>query len=368
MRVNERSFVILVAGILVVAAVVAIAFVVMGGDGDDGDDGGPVAVPVTEGNAAAELEGGPDEVLLLSGTTVVRQGVVSPDQEKVRNVKTQSVYAAPGSPWIAYVRSKAPEKDFPAEPELVLYDVETEDKARYGAGVAPVWNGAGTHVAYLKPVEPRECVGEDCPGDVVIGVVEAATGETVELLDPGTYSILGWAGPRVLVSDFSRPEVIIAVAADGETSELDFPVNQFWGASPDGRWLVKTNAKKTEFVPFDDGAVGDDRVAIELDDVKLLEGSWSHDSEQVAAVVAARRDETTIVTFSPEKPAPKLVPGSGGAIGTVFWSADNESLLFGRLLDPKKSLIQGTWCAIGNFPDCRVVISWTEGIALLRAE
>ncbi|MDQ4026184.1 MAG: hypothetical protein M3217_11965 [Actinomycetota bacterium] len=369
MRFNERSFVVLVAGVLVAAAVAAIAVFALTGGGDaDVEDDGPLAVPVPQGNAAAALEGGVDTVLLLSGTSIVRQTVEAPEQEVVRNVKTQSVYAAPGSSWIAYVRSAAPEEDFEPRPELVLYDLETEAKTRRGAGIAPLWNGAGTYVAFLKPVEPRNCVGEECSGDVRIGVVEAATGEAVELLDPGTYSILGWAGRHILVSDFARPDVITAVAADGETSELDFPATQYWGASPDGRWLIKTNAKKTEFVAFDDGRLGDERIPIELDDLELLEGSWSHDSEEVAAAVASRKKETTVVTFSPDEPAPELVPDSGGAIGSVLWSADNESLLFGRLLNPNKSLIQAVWCPTRNSGDCRIVISWTEGIALLRAE
>ena len=370
MRFNERSFVVLVAGVLAAVAVAAIAVVMLTGDDDstETEPDGSVNVPVPEGNAAAALEEGPDEVLMLSGTSIVRQTVESPEQEVIRNVKTHSVYAAPGSPWIAYVKTAAPEEDFEEQPELVLYDVETEDKARYGAGVAPVWNEAGTHVAFLKPIEARSCVGEECSGELVVGVVEAATGETFELLTPGTYSILGWAGGHVLVSDFARPDVITAVTADGTTSELDFPVNQFWGASPDGRWLIKTNAKKTEFVSFDDGALGDERIPIELDDVQLLEGSWSHDSEEVAAVIASGRNETTVVTFSPEEPRPTLLPGSGGAIGNVHWSPDNENLLFGKLIEPKNSLIQAVWCANGNSLDCQIVISWTEGTALLRAE
>lgn len=371
MRFNERSFVILVAVAVLVAGVVATVMLTSSRGGDeDADSGsrGPFGVSAPEGNAAAALEEGPDEVLMLSGTSVVRQGVDPVEQAVVRDVKTQSVYAAPGSPWIAYVNSAAQKQDFETSPELVLLDLETKDEIRHDGGVAPVWNPAGTHVAFLRPVEPRECVAEECPGDVRIGLLEAATGNVVEVLDPGTYSVLGWAGSHVLVSDFARPDVIVAVTADGEASELDFPVTQYWGASPDGRWLIKTNAKKTEFVAFDDGRLGKERVPVELDDLQLLEGSWSHDSEQVAAVVTQPKGETTLVTFSPDDPEPQLVPRSGGAVGKVLWSPDNESLLFARLVDPKKALVQANWCPLGNSSACRVVISWTEGIALLRAQ
>ncbi|MDQ4026318.1 MAG: hypothetical protein M3217_12655, partial [Actinomycetota bacterium] len=75
MRFNERSFVVLVAGALVVAAVAAIAFFALTGGDDAGVEDGSLAVPVPAGNAAAALEGGPDTVLLLSGTSIVRQTV-----------------------------------------------------------------------------------------------------------------------------------------------------------------------------------------------------------------------------------------------------------------------------------------------------
>lgn len=368
MRLNERSLVVLIAAGLLVAAAIAIAVVALSG-GDDGGGGSASGDGFEfDGNAAAALEGGEDEILMLSGTTIVRQAVQSPEQEVVKNVKTQSVYAAPGSPWVAYVRSAAPSEDFQELPELVLYDTESGDKARYGTGVAPVWNRAGTHVAFLKPVEPRNCIVEECSGDVTIGVVEAATGDRIELLEPGTYGILGWAGGHVLVSDFARPDVIVAVGLDGESTDLDFPATQYWDASPDGRWLVKTNDKKTEFVAFEDGRLGDDRVAVELGDLQLLQGSWSHDATTVAAVVSAGPDDSSVVTFSPEDPEPVQVEESQGATGGVLWSVDNESVLFGRLLDPKQALMQAVWCPVGNRGDCRSVISWTEGIALLRAE
>lgn len=387
MRFNERSLVVLIGGGLVVATAIAVVgFLVLGGR-DDAAPRGDVGSVATGGNAAAALEGGPDEVLYLSGTALVRRDVEKGADENVGTIETPSVYPATGSRWIAYVTSKASggDDDFAAEPRLHLYDPETEDEARYGAAVAPVWNPTGTHVAFLRPVEPRDCQGESCPGEVRIGVVEAATGEEAVLtLDSGRYSILGWAGDHVVVSDFEKPTTVTAAPLEGEPVELDMPASQFWGASPDGRWIVKTNAKKTELVPLEDGELGDDRVTVELGKYQILEGTWAHDSSAVAAVASLESkvpsgkgdDEklvsqgvgTRIVTFSPDDPEPQTVPDTFGATGSVLWSADNDAVVFATLLDPRRALFQAKHCPIGNGSGCQVVTSWTEGVRLLRAE
>lgn len=384
MRVNERSLVVLIGGGLAAAIAIAVAaFLLLGGGAGDDDDGNVAAPP---GNAAESFAGGPDEVLYLSGTSLVRRDLESGKEEPAGVIESPSVYAAPGSPWVAYVTAKSSaDDDFAAEPVLNLYDVENDEKARYGAGVAPVWNRAGTHVAFLRPVEPRDCQGEECSGEVQIGVVEAGTGEESVVLDPGRYTILGWAGEWILVSDFDDPGTTISVTVDDERQQLGMPASQFWDASPDGRWVVKANAKKVELVPIEGGELGEDRVAIDLGDATLLEGAWSHDSSAVAAVVSnesfvqrgkgenartVTEDPTTrIVTFSPERPEPREVPETVGATGTVLWSVDNESIVFASLLDPKRALFQAKHCPVaGNDLGCEIVTSWTEGVTLLRTE
>ena len=374
---NERSFVVLTASVLVVVAVVAILLFVLLREDEEGSDDAVAA----GGNAAAALAGGPDELLLLNGRSLVRREVGADEDEAIRNLPPGSVYAAPGSHWLAYVVSK-PVEDFVTEPELTLYDVETEAKERYGAGVAPVWNASGSHVAFLRPVEPRSCLGEECGGDTEVVAVEAETGETYGLLDPGRYSVLGWAGAHVLVSDFADPTRILSVSLDGERQDLDFPVSQFWDASPDGRWLIKTNAKKTEFVEFADGGLGEDRIPIDMDDYELLEGGWAHDSSSVAAVVrlieekdddkgkgpGSRTAATQVVTFSPEQPAPVVVPETFGALGTVFWTPDNEAIVVAVAPDPRGLQIEARHCSLGNETECTSVTSWTAGVVVLRAE
>lgn len=386
MRLNERSLVVLIGGGLVVVAAIAVAVYLLLGGGDEAEDdatGGSIEVPA--GNAAASLEGGPDEVLYLSGTSLVRRNLENGKEEPVGTIESPNVHAALGSHWIAYVTSKkVAGDDFAAEPVLHLYDEETGDESSHGPGVAPVWNPSGTHVAFLRPVEPRECQAESCSGDVQIGVLEAETGDQSLLLEPGSYSVLGWAGEWVLVSDFVDPARIIAVSLDDERKELDMPASQYWDSSPDGQWIVKANARKTEFVEISDGELGEERVTVELGKYELVEGAWAHDSSRVAAVVSlesaverGRGDNerlvpqeasTRVVTFSPEDPEPVTIEDSFGATGTVLWAVDNESVVFASLLDPKRALFQARTCSVGNQSSCEIVTSWTEGVALLRTQ
>ena len=377
MRVNERSFVVLVAGLLVVAVVAALVWALVLRSEETAEDS---AV-----NAASSFEGGPPEVLFLSGATLVRKDLEEQTEDLVTDIPSPSVYAAPGSPWLAYVTSKTIDAndDFATEPVLTLYNVENDEKKRFGAGVAPVWNPAGTHVAFLRPVDPRSCLGEECSGDLQVGVIEAATGTETLLLDHGRYTVLGWAGDWLLVSDFDNPTEVISVSLDDERKALDMPTSQFWGASPDGRWVIKTNAKKTEFISVEDGTLGEERIPVEVGSYELLEGAWSHDSSQVAAVTrltsgthkggkkrifVAGEPTTQVMTFSPDSPELELVEKTYGAYGNLLWGPDNESIVFSSLLSPRKALFQASHCPVGNSGDCSIVTSWTEGVVLLRAE
>lgn len=356
-------------------ALAVVAYLLLDGGDDEESTGGSTA---TGGNAASSLEGGPDEVLYLSGTSLIRRNLENGEERPVGMIESPSVYPSRGSQWIAYVTSKkVRDDDFAAEPVLHLYDVETEEESTHGAGVAPVWNPSGTRVAFLRPVEPRECQGETCSGDVQIGVIDTASGSESLLLEPGKYSILGWAGDWVLVSDFTNPATVISVSLDDEQKVLDLPASQFWDASPDGAWVVKTNAKKTELIAIEDGELGDERVEVDLGEYQLFEGGWAHDSSRVAAVVAEAPGEgrgagaaptSRVVTFSPDDPGLAEVGDSFGATGTILWSVDNDSIVFATLLDPKRALFQAKHCPLGNESGCEIVTSWTEGVMLLRAE
>lgn len=395
MRLNERSFVVAVAAVVAIAAVAALVLSLSSGDGGAGDPAG------ARENSAAALAGGPDEILYLSGSTLVRRDIEAGEEQPIEDFPTPDVYAAPGSTWLAYVTSKqVKDDDFATEPVLHLYDTASQEKEGFGPGVAPVWNPSGTHVAFLRPIEPRDCLGEECRGESQIGVLDAETGEETVLLDPGRYTVLGWAGDWVLVSDFSDPSKVISVSLDDDRAALDMPASQFWGASPDGRWVVKTNAKKTEFIAIEDGELGDERIPVKLGDQELFEGRWSHDSAQVAAVTgttsavesakgkknkdkknkdkkskdkkdkkdAPRAVTTQVVTFSPDGPEPVMVEESYGATGGVLWAVDNEAIVFTSLLDPKTGLFQAKHCPVGNEGECTIVTSWTEGVELLRVE
>lgn len=336
-------------------------------------------------NAASALEGGPDEVLFVSGTTLIRRDVEANEETAITDVPSPNVYAAPGSTWLAYVTSKATVGNT-AVPVLEVYDTETESKQRIGPGVRPAWNAEGTQVAFVRPLVPTECLGEDCAGDVKIGFFDVATGDTSVVLVPGRYSILGWAGDRVLVSDFENKRSILALSPEGERIRLRIAAEEFIAASPVGEWILTQQGDVTEFIPLDAEGLGDERIAVELGEYEVLEAEFAHDATRVAAItgitagvpvgndddgvieIGKEATTTQIQVFSPESPEPVLVEETFGAAGHLLWSVDNESVIFSRLLDPKKALFQANHCPVANEGECTVVTSWTEGVAILRAE
>ena len=334
-------------------------------------------------NAASTLEGGPDEVLFLSGTTLIRRDVVASEESPLTDAPSPAVYAAPGSHWLAYVTMKA-EVGNTAVPTVQVYDPETETKQQVGVGVRPVWNPEGTHVAFVRPLVPSECTGEDCSGETKIGVFDVETGNTALFLDAGRYSVLGWAGDSLLVSDFDDPKAILSVSPEGEPARLEMPASQFVDASPDGNWILRQSANITEFVAIEDGALGDQRIPIELGQYEVIQGVFAHDSTEVAAItgitagvtkgkgknarIVNEATTTQIQVFSPESPEPVLVEETFGAASHLLWSVDNESVIFTRLLDPKKALFQANHCPVANEGECTIVTSWTEGVSILRAE
>jgi hypothetical protein len=356
---------------LVVAAAVAIGLVVMSGSDlfwDDGDDF--VAAGPGE-NAARALAGGPPSLLYISGTSLIRRDVLEQSDETIRELPAPDVFAAPGSRWIAYVEPKTEQtedQDFVSEPELHVYDPESNDDTVIGAGVAPLWSPTGTRLAYLKPTQPRSCQGQSCAGDVAVAVADPESGESDELLDPARWVLLDWAGDRILVSDQDSPNRITSVSIDGEVTVLDIAPSELWDVSPDGRWLVRiSTTKPARFLKLEDGRLAGRGPVIELGSFLLTDGSWAHDSSRVAAVVLQGRT-SQIVTFSPEEPTLVPIEETFGAQGHVLWSVDGDALVFSTVIDPKVGLLQAYYCPVETEGACRTLMSWTGGVVLLRTE
>lgn len=314
----------------------------------------------------------PRALLLLSKKTeIVRVDLATGDRQTVDDLPTAAVYAAPLTPWIAYVTSGPEDDDFAADPEIFVYDPVARRATSAGPGVAPVWSADGTRLAFLRPVEPRDCVGEECAGEVVVAIVEPATGREWTVLEPGRYSILGWAGDRVLVSDFSDTSRIVSAAPGGGAALLDLAPSELWDAAPDGRWILAETGDGTALLSLEGTTVGEETVPVDLGGRTLLEARWSPDSERVAALAAdpeRPRGRHEIVVFSPDDPRAAAVDGTIGALGGAVWSPDARTIAYTGAERPKERRLTAVVCDLGRAGLCESLVSWRSGVTILRIE
>lgn len=142
--------------------------------------------------------------------------------------------------------------------------------------------------------------------------------------------------------------------------------SEYWGASPDGRFIVQTGTAGTRFLEFEDGDIAGAAADIPLRaGTKLGAGVWAHDSSAVAAF-AIGGDGLEFVTFSPVAPDPlTLTEGGQAGTGITLWSPDNDAVVFQRFTGDE---LEAVHCPIDDPDGCDVVLSWTRGIALLRVE
>jgi Tol biopolymer transport system component len=334
------------------------------------DPGPPRTAPTPEPTSSPRAPS-PEALLLARKNEIVRVDVSTGEEVVVAEVPTPSVYAAPLTRWIAYVTSSPEDDDFASDPELFLYDPASRRATSAGPGFAPVWNADGTRLAFLRPVEPRDCFGEECAGAVVVGIVEPGTGRESTALEPGRYSILGWAGQRVLASDFDDTSRVVAAPADGDATFLDVRPSELWEASPDGRWLLAETEAGTGFLSLDGGSLGDGAVPVDLGGRALLEAKWSPDSARVAALVTdpgspAVRHE--IVVFSPDDPRATVVDGTRGALGGAVWSPDGRTIAFTGAERGTESRLTAVVCELEGGDPCGTFASWRSGVTILRLE
>ena len=370
-RPSKRTLIVALA-VAVLAAAVGTYFLVSSDD----------EVVDQRPNAAAALEGGPDEVLYLSGTALIRHNVETQEQELLENVKAEAVYAAPGSTWLATWTNED------IGPQLSLYDAAADERIDVGRGVTPAFDGTGQKVAYLNPADPSNCAGQDCPDGGELTVYDIATREKTTLLEAGRYTIHGWVGDHVVISDLDNPKFITAVPPEGPVvDENNWKIDSLSlaAASPDGEWLLMGTETGATLVPVEDGAIEGKKVRVDLGPgATILDAAWSHDSSQVAVIMELPSEtlkgkgknakmiegepSTRVVTFSPTSTEPHLIEESFGATQDVFWTTNNEGVVFSSLIDPKKALFQATQCPVATEGECIPVTSWTEGVLILRAE
>ena len=274
--------------------------------------------------------------------------------------------AAPGSTWLS-IQTVAEDGDA-FRPALFLYDTGSEEEVALGVGFDPIWAPDGSRVVFLAPEDPSTCGEEKCQGPRTVMVVEVTGGEPDELVDPGEYSLLGWAGEYVVVLNegTAGSTVVQTIAPDGATADLPILPIEFKGASPDGRWIIQSGDSGARFLEMVDGRAEGEGPEITIPDGMTLDPAvWAHDSSQVAAALS-NDVEVDIVTFSPADPEPQEITAGGvPSTGGFFWSPDNDSFVFQRFTGTE---LEAVYCPLDDPDACEVLLAWTRGIALLRLE
>ena len=337
------------------------------GDGSHARDGSPQQAPSESSS-----------LLFLDGNSLLRLDVASGRKTRLGAFPAPDVRASPGSGWIAYAVPGQPtaeaHPDFLTDPRLRLFDVGSGGEMILGRGFSPLWDPSGSKVAYLRSSPSRSCDGETCAGGVSVRVAWPGSGRTETILEKGSYGLLGWAGDRLLVADASDTTHLLSVAASGNRLRLPLAPSQFWGASPDGRWMVRVGTEETMFVRLRAGRLTTDTTPIALGGRLLAAGMWAADSSGVAAMALGGRDAPEIVLFSPEEPELRALPHSSGVTGAPLWSSEGHALLFPRVSGGGARKVIATLCPASVNPsqdrkgECRSLLSWRQGVILLRME
>jgi WD40-like Beta Propeller Repeat len=307
-------------------------------------------------------------LLYLDGTELHRIDVASRQDDVLVDLGSADAVVAPDSSRVAYVKA-APfggGEDFVARPDLMVLDLATQSALRVGAGLSPLWRPDGEALAYLKPVEARACDAEVCGGRSRVVVAELP-GPSRSLAPPGRYGLLAWGGSRLYASDLDEVSHALAFEAGTSPEKLPLPPSEFWGASPNGRWLVSTPGSSVNLVSLDGGGVSSgDPLTVELGGLRLAEGAWAPGSDRVAAVVFDPKrsgpKSAKVVLFGPDDPRPTSLPGSAGAAGEVTWSPDGETLAYARAQGGKLAAVV---CSEVPTGPCRSLFTWRQGVSLL---
>lgn len=316
-----------VLGVVALVAAGAIIFALRDRPPPARSDSPQGEVDPTEEASPAESQppakAGPERgtLLYLKGRTVHGLDLKTGSESVVASMPTKDVWASPAGPWLAYVVPGEPlaetDPDFIPDPILRVTNFESGDDARLGPGFQPVWHPAEERVAYLRPVEDRECSGETCPGFEELVVYDLATDEETVLNDPGDYSILGWAGNRVLFSDESDLSKTYGADANGPES-LPIAPSEVWGASSDGEWLLTGLGSAAKFVSLDSGESSNAPLP-----GLLLDAVWSTIDNRVATVTLPRRGEPEVHVVRPDGDE-KWIFEPQGETAMLSWTQSGE--------------------------------------------
>jgi hypothetical protein len=306
-------------------------------------------------------------VLYLDKKTVKLHDVGTDMSETIGKLPSVDAIASPDGRYIAYVTSSNPgpeDEDFVVSPELHVYEIEGERDTTVGSGLSVLWHPDGDRFAYLEPGGARVCEGETCEGTSSLQVADVVSSDRTKLLDEGTFVPLAWMGDDVVVSQPAPEPATLAVTSDGTLEELGVPPSEFWGASPDGKWIVRSVAGRAQFVSSNSS----ERGALVFEDSVLGEGGWSPDSQRIAAVLLKDGGNSSeLVLAAPDREEADVVEASRGAAGPVLWAPDSSAFVYTRSTGSGGLSLEAVLCEIEppGEESCEPLFTWPRGVTLL---
>ena len=331
----------------------------------------PLSAPDEDGGRAATdpapQRRRPLSLLYLRGSRLHRLNLRSGGDEFLRALPPADVAAAPASAWLALATAPGA-ADFAAEPRLSLLHPESGRRHRLGPGFAPLWRPDGDGLAYLRPVEERSCDAESCAGRVEVVAAEVS-GARETLLGPGHWTLLAWAGQRLLLGDRDDPGTVTIAGGRRPSQRLPLAPAELWGASPDGRWVVVARPGEADFIALSEAEELGRRRSL-LASGRLAGGAWSPHSDTVAGVVLQGIKDgvpsSRVVLSSPDGPSRPL-GGSKGAAGAPLWAADGRAIVFPQAVGDDRDRLRAQVCLLAS-SSCSSRLSWTDEVRLLRLE
>jgi len=307
-------------------------------------------------------------LLYMRGARLHRLDLRTGGDEVLRTLPPAEVHAASASAWLALVTAAPSTNDFAVDPRLSLLHPDSGRRRRLGPGFAPLWRPDGDAVAYLRPVEERSCDAETCSGRVEV-VTVGISGDPETLLGPGHWTLLAWAGSRLLLGERHDPGAVTIAGGRQRSQRLPLAPAELWGASPDGRWVVVSRPRGAAFIGLDRAAQLGRPLAL-VAGGRLAEGAWSPHSDTLAGVVLRGVEDgvpsSRVVLSSPEG-GTRGLRGSKGAASEPLWSADGRSIAFSQAVGRAQDRLRARVCLLAS-SSCRSWLSWTDEVRLLRLE
>lgn len=304
--------------------------------------------------------------LYQSGDMLLRLDLDSGASRPIGRAPTNDVHASEASPWVAYVVSGAgaqEEEDFLAEPVLRTINVETVATTDIGPGFNPMWHPTDARLAYLRPIVERKCSGESCRGLVKVVVFDAESKVSTELTEPGRFNLLAWSGERVLVANESDLSVTLSLGPRKDVQSLDIEPSELWDASPDGRWLLRSDPNGATLIDLESG----EESTVGMGGGVLADGAWSPDSEHIVAGVLneARTKTRALLIDVPQGDVREITDELPGILN-VTWAPDARQFAFLAFVG-RSNRTELNLCSSDD-TECDVVGSSLRRATLLRLD